>query len=70
MKFILTGILKRSVGISADAAYMIPFKVVFERLTDLFRRLRPGAGNARQVMRLLRDFSRCSASAYMDERDT
>lgn len=46
---------------------MIPFKVVFGKLTVLFRRLRPGAVNVRQVMRSLRDFSRSSASAYTEK---
>lgn len=63
-----------SVRISADVnvntAYMISFEAVFGGLTDLFRRLLPGAANVRQVMRSLRDFSRSSASVYMDERNT
>jgi len=59
------------VRISADVnvtVCMISFKAVFGGLTDLFRRLLPGAANVRQVMRSLRDFSRSSASVYMDER--
>lgn len=53
--------------INVNAANVIPFKVVFGKFMVLFRRLRPGAVNIRQVMRSLRDFSRSSASAYTEK---
>lgn len=62
--------MRISADVNVNTAYMIPFEVVFRGLTDLFRRLLPGAANMRQVRRSLRDFSRSSASVYMEERDT